>query len=476
MTGTIFRVTTQSRCYVPAIPYDDNCDESSVGTAFLVSIDGSVHVCTAHHVISNAVLISGTCSAISEVVMFRCVGYNPHLDLAVLATDNPGVLRLPAFALGTSSSMKPRDRVTAVGFADASLRTHTTSGTITGRIDWPHNRCQTDTTINSGNSGGPILNGRGQVVGLTTTGMDHMQNTNFFLMSDELQIAVRRILEHRRASAHKVGIDHGFFLPARVSAVDRAACLGEEGGALVTSVRAGSALCEGDVIREAMDASGNMVALDVFMKCLVPNTWEHDTIDFRSILDTVTSTQPDRFTWNLVVRRDGSLMRVAVVCGPDTRPTREMFPDCECMTYLAVGGLILQMLHVNLCTPDVRITPDVYETSCPVVTHVVAGCPYVVHGITRVTALRVHSVIVTGGHVIHTNTLDDIATALPKGIHVFVFHTGERVGASPEALQNFLKTNKNPRTADGMHEAGRGVLYKNDAKPEMFLQHLLLVQ
>ena len=223
--GTLLRVLCDHKCFLPDRPYDDRCDETSRGSAFLLRLFGRTWIVTAHHVVQNAVRVAVTSPSLpdGEPRELTVVGHNPHLDVAVLGGPSE-VVGLPPFYPAKSSALAPGDVVTAVGYALGTLRTHTTTGTVSGRSDWPHNRVQTDAAVNPGNSGGPVLDAYRAVVGVVTSGYDDAQATNFFTGIDEAALAIARMLHSRRRA------DLGFSLDAVVRPVSAAACVGEDTG------------------------------------------------------------------------------------------------------------------------------------------------------------------------------------------------------------------------------------------------------
>ncbi|OQY46397.1 MAG: hypothetical protein B6242_08015 [Anaerolineaceae bacterium 4572_78] len=138
-----------------------------------VIIDSNGYIVTNHHVVDGAgeleVVMShgGTVSA-------QLVGSTARFDLAVIKIDAKHVQATAT--LGDSSMLRQGQRVIAIGSALGSYRNTVTSGVISG-----HNRTlelsdgsyrtgllQTDTPINNGNSGGPLVNLNGEVIGINT--------------------------------------------------------------------------------------------------------------------------------------------------------------------------------------------------------------------------------------------------------------------------------------------------------------------
>lgn len=140
----------------------------STGSGFILTENG--YVATNYHVVEGAlsveVITHGGTTYAAEVV-----GYDNTNDLAVLKVDATG---LPAVTIGSSDALIVGDQVVAignplgeltntltVGYVSAKERDVTTDGVTI-------NMMQTDAAINSGNSGGPLFNMYGQVVGITT--------------------------------------------------------------------------------------------------------------------------------------------------------------------------------------------------------------------------------------------------------------------------------------------------------------------
>ena len=148
--------------------YGQTATGVSSGSGFIVSEDG--YVITNYHVIEGA-------TAVNVVLVDRTVhpaaviGYDSTNDIAVLKIEASG---LDAATLGSSNDLIVGDQVVAignplgeltstltVGYVSAKERTVSTDGTVINMI-------QTDAAINSGNSGGPLFNMKGEVVGITT--------------------------------------------------------------------------------------------------------------------------------------------------------------------------------------------------------------------------------------------------------------------------------------------------------------------
>lgn len=140
----------------------------SQGTGFLVSTDG--YVLTNHHVVEGANDIVVRLDDRNELKA-RLVGSDPLSDIALLKVEAKG---LPVLRIGDSRSLKPGQWVVAIGSPfgfDHSVTAGVVSGVGRRSLD-PSQQyvpfIQTDVAINRGNSGGPLLNTRGEVVGVNS--------------------------------------------------------------------------------------------------------------------------------------------------------------------------------------------------------------------------------------------------------------------------------------------------------------------
>ncbi|HEX7078616.1 MAG TPA: Do family serine endopeptidase [Candidatus Eisenbacteria bacterium] len=145
----------------------------SSGSGFIIDRDG--HILTNNHVVRDASEITVT---LNDHRKFRAkvVGTDPATDVAVIKIDGAG--DLPVVPLGDSDEIRIGDWAIAIGNALGELDGTLTVGVISakGRTNLAiaggapsyQNFIQTDASINFGNSGGPLLNIRGEAIGINT--------------------------------------------------------------------------------------------------------------------------------------------------------------------------------------------------------------------------------------------------------------------------------------------------------------------
>lgn len=141
---------------------------SSLGSGFIIGADGLV--VTNNHVIENADEIS-VVLADNTILEAKVIGRDPKVDLALLKVeaDKP----LPTVKWGNSDDMRVGDWSVAIG-NPFGIGVTVTAGIVSARSRQLNNGnayddyIQTDAAINRGNSGGPLINMKGEVIGINT--------------------------------------------------------------------------------------------------------------------------------------------------------------------------------------------------------------------------------------------------------------------------------------------------------------------
>ncbi|WP_434026013.1 DegQ family serine endoprotease [[Pseudomonas] boreopolis] len=147
---------------------DDDIAGKSMGSGFIISADG--YVLTNHHVIDGASQVTVKLSDGRELKA-KVIGSDEQYDVALLKVE---AKNLPTVRIGDSNTLKAGQWVVAIG-SPFGLDHSVTAGIVsaTGRSNpYADQRyvpfIQTDVAINQGNSGGPLLNTRGEVVGINS--------------------------------------------------------------------------------------------------------------------------------------------------------------------------------------------------------------------------------------------------------------------------------------------------------------------
>jgi S1-C subfamily serine protease len=188
--------------------------QQALGSGFV--LDKAGHIVTNYHVVQGAYQIRVSFSN-RDTVQAQLVGTDPSTDLAVLRveTSASGLKPIP---LGDSDRVEVGDQVVAIGNPFGLDRT-ATAGIVSAlqRLITAPNQftidhvIQTDAPINHGNSGGPLLNARGQVIGVNTkieTGGVSSGNVGigFAVPSNTVKDVVAQILRTGRVDRAYLGI------------------------------------------------------------------------------------------------------------------------------------------------------------------------------------------------------------------------------------------------------------------------------
>jgi serine protease Do len=137
------------------------------GSGFIIDKDG--YIATNNHVVDGATRVTVTLAS-GEQLEARVVGTDPRTDLALIKVDEGH--DLPALKLGDSDRARIGDWVLAIG-NPFGLGGTATAGIISARgrdiqAGYYDDFLQIDAAINSGNSGGPVFNAAGEVIGINT--------------------------------------------------------------------------------------------------------------------------------------------------------------------------------------------------------------------------------------------------------------------------------------------------------------------
>jgi serine protease Do len=231
--------------------------EQDIGTGFVVDPKGLI--ITNKHVVSDLGAQYRVISADNQTYEVQNIYRDPSNDLAILKIEGQD---LPTAELGNSDSLRVGQFALAIGTALGEFRHTVTTGVVSGLgrgivagssfagyVEELDNVIQTDAAINSGNSGGPLLNSAGQVIGINVAVAQGAQNIGFAI---PINIA-KSMLDN----FYQTGEFARPFLGVRYSTITKEAAILNEipEGAYVVEVITGSSAAEagiqpGDIIIE----------------------------------------------------------------------------------------------------------------------------------------------------------------------------------------------------------------------------------
>jgi serine protease Do len=248
--------------------------QESAGTGFIVSSNVIVtnrHVVPAGTTSVNVVLSDGT--KLDGVTVIGRTNDSDPLDVAFLKVNDTKGKTLKPVTLGDSSKMQVGDKVVAIGNALGQFQNTVTSGIISGygrdleagdasggSTEQLQDLFQTDAAINEGNSGGPLVNINGEVIGINTAVAGGAQNIGFSIPISDVSSLIKSVLatgklERPYLGVHYVSITDDFAAANNLPTKRGAYIDPGDGGVVSSSPAANAGLQGGDIITKVNDAN-----------------------------------------------------------------------------------------------------------------------------------------------------------------------------------------------------------------------------
>ena len=195
--------------------YGRTYESGAAGTGVIVSSDG--YILTNKHVAGDAKTITVVLHDGTTYNNARLVVVDPLNDIAFIKIDD--VSDLKAASLGDSKTITAGQQVVAIGNALGQYQNSVTSGIISGTgrsltatdgsgtmSERLSDMIQTDAAINSGNSGGPLINAAGEVIGINTATSASGENVGFAIPIASVKGMLSQLIESGKAERAYVGV------------------------------------------------------------------------------------------------------------------------------------------------------------------------------------------------------------------------------------------------------------------------------
>ena len=266
----------------------------SLGSGFIISPDG--YIVTNDHVVGNATEIIVTLTT-GEKLKAKLVGRDPISDIAVLKVD--AGRKLPYLVLGNSDDVIIGEWAIALGnpfgLFELSHKPTVTVGVISAvkmnlhQVDGKIYRdmIQTDAAINSGNSGGPLINALGEVIGINTVIYTPNQGNvgvGFAIPINRAKPIIDELIKNGK-------IDRNFAVGMRVQGINKTIAkyfgLKKTEGVIVTEVKEGSpaekaGFKAGDII---LEVNGEKINTDEDLIEIIKISKVGDVLKFKILRD-----------------------------------------------------------------------------------------------------------------------------------------------------------------------------------------------
>jgi len=284
-----------------------------IGSGFVVNLTGTPLIVTNYHVIDGMVNGSVTFTS-GEAYPFKVVGSDPYSDLAVLQVEGAPAGTLIPLDVVSSGTLQVGDVVIAVGNPyglqgtldsgivsqlDRAIQSNISEYQIAGLI-------QISTPINVGNSGSPLFDSEGNVVGVANAIIQGSNNVGFAITSDTLIKEIPDLvatgsyshsymgisgltLDYLVSQAAGLNITYGVLIQS-VAPGSPAAAAGLRGGTSNITVAGQTLSVGGDVIIQA--GSQRITSIDGLSSYLAENTTPGQTVNFTIIRDGSTLVVP----------------------------------------------------------------------------------------------------------------------------------------------------------------------------------------
>lgn len=229
---------------------NETTSQTAAGTGFILSSDG--YVATNKHVVSGASKIGVILDDGAAYEDVELVGTDPLNDFAIIKINN--VNNLSPVKLGDSKTTSAGQQVVAIGNALGAYQNSVTSGIISGKgrsltatdsgrtqYETLSDMIQTDAAINGGNSGGPLVNAAGEVIGINTAYASQGNNVGFAIPISSVKGIIKNVLSGKGFERAVIGVRYINLTPT----IAKEKNLSVTRGALIASSKNNKAIISG---------------------------------------------------------------------------------------------------------------------------------------------------------------------------------------------------------------------------------------
>ncbi len=333
--NSVVRIRSMSTSLNWVFPYK-NDDQPSVGTGFFINDEGFILTCS--HVTENSIKIWITVPETgNKEYECKLISVFPELDISIIKADfkNKGFLQL-----GDSDHLITGQEVLAIGYPLGQDKLKITKGIISGRDD---DFIQTDTALNPGNSGGPLVDKNHKVIGINRAIIVNAENIGFatpifFFHKFKDQLFKEKIIYN--CSLGLLLEETGEFLLEYYGCKD--IC---HQGVYVKDIISRKSLSKSKIEKGDVLCKLNNYNIDFKGECKV--SWYDERMPIKTIINRFQKNEKVKITfWSnqkkKLIEEDHILLTTN-----ELYPIRKMFPIIEPIDYEIFAGCIFMNLCVN---------------------------------------------------------------------------------------------------------------------------------
>lgn len=332
------------------IPYNIIDQSQSIGAGFFIDKRG--HILTAAHLLEDVVeLWILVPTEGRKIFKGRIDSVYPDFDIAIISIQ--GYKNTNILELGDSDNLNIRDNVYAIGYPNNPRYPIVTTGTISGIRDF---YIQTDTPLNPGNSGGPLLDANNKVIGINSAVLAMSENSSLIVPINLVKINLDYMIRSKNKIIHRnvLGalIVNGYENYNTINNVSSKCPQGVIIKQIVEKSPLYNLAEEGDIICSVNDGI-NEYQLDYFGESDVE--WLNTKTSLSQLIRRCKPKQ--KISMNIYSLKQNRLktIRYRLKLFNEIYPVKNLFTNIDKFEYEVFGGMILMNLTMNhLVNPEYR--------------------------------------------------------------------------------------------------------------------------